>query len=83
MVTKGAVLAYIDPQDSETGGRNKTLILVHGRGCKPAKEDLLALWRQALNAGVYRDGGDEQLVRLQQVTVASAGRAAPRRRCAV
>ncbi|MCZ6619309.1 MAG: hypothetical protein O7E57_14380, partial [Gammaproteobacteria bacterium] len=65
-------MAYIDPQGSEPGGRKKTLILVHGRACKPAKEDLLALWRQALNSGVYRDGGDESLVRLQQVSLASA-----------
>ncbi len=65
-------MAYIDPQDNEPGGRNRTLILVHGRGCKPGKDELLALWREALNTGVYRDGGDEQLVRLQQVTVASA-----------
>ena len=65
-------MAYIDPQDSEPEGRHKTLILVHGRGCKPVKEALSALWREALNAGIYRDGGDEQLVRLQQVSVSSA-----------
>ena len=29
------------------------------------------MWREALNTGVYRDGGDEQLVRLQQVNVTS------------
>ena len=65
-------MAYIDPQADNTEGGSKTLILVHGRGCKPAKSELLSLWREALNAGVYRDGGDEQLVRLQQVTMESA-----------
>ncbi|MCZ6854601.1 MAG: hypothetical protein O7G86_11845 [Gammaproteobacteria bacterium] len=65
-------MAYIDPQDSDPEGRDKTLILVHGRGCKPAEDELLTLWREALNAGVYRDGGDEQLVRLQQVNTLSA-----------
>ena len=71
MATRGGDLAYIDRQDNEPEGRQKTLILVHGRGCKPAKNDLFGLWREALNAGVYRDGGDEQLVRLQQVNVTS------------
>ena len=71
MVTREADLAYTDPQDSDPEGRNKTLILVHGRGCKPAEDELLALWCEALNAGVYRDGGDEQLVRLQQVSTVS------------
>lgn len=65
-------MAYIDPQDNKPEGGNKTLILVHGRGRKPAETELLALWREALDAGVHRDGGDEQLVRLQQITVACA-----------
>ena len=64
-------MAYIDRQDNQPEGRQKTLILVHGRGCKPAKDELFGLWREALNTGVYRDGGDEQLVRLQQVNVTS------------
>jgi hypothetical protein len=38
--------------------RNKVLILIHGRGFKPARSDLEALWVQALRAGVVRDATD-------------------------
>jgi hypothetical protein len=37
---------------------NKTLILVHGRGFKPAKAELEALWLRALRAGLQRDTPD-------------------------
>jgi hypothetical protein len=37
---------------------NKTLILVHGRGFKPAKAELEALWLRALRAGLQRDAPD-------------------------
>ncbi len=35
--------------------RNRTLIMVHGRGFKPPPEALEALWRRALRAGLERD----------------------------
>ncbi len=41
-----------------TGGaeaRNKSLILIHGRGFKPARADLQPLWLQALRCGIGRD----------------------------
>lgn len=37
---------------------NKTLILVHGRGFKPAKAELEALWLRALRTGLQRDTPD-------------------------
>ena len=35
--------------------RNKSLILVHGRGFKPARADLESLWLRALRGGIGRD----------------------------
>lgn len=37
---------------------NKTLILIHGRGFKPAQADLEALWLEALGSGLTRDFAD-------------------------
>jgi hypothetical protein len=37
---------------------NKTLILVHGRGFKPGKAELEALWLEALRSAVTRDFAD-------------------------
>jgi hypothetical protein len=37
---------------------NKTLILVHGRGFKPARTELETLWLRALRAGLQRDAPD-------------------------
>lgn len=37
---------------------NKTLILVHGRGFKPGKGELEALWLEALRSGLTRDFAD-------------------------
>ena len=37
---------------------NKTLILVHGRGFKPPKAELEALWLEALRSGLTRDFAD-------------------------
>jgi hypothetical protein len=41
--------------DDPEKARNKTLILIHGRGFKPARSDLEALWIQALRTGLGRD----------------------------
>ncbi len=38
--------------------RSKSLIFVHGRGFKPARGELEALWMQALRGGVRRDAAD-------------------------
>lgn len=38
--------------------RNKSLVVVHGRGFKPPRGELEALWTQALRAGVRRDAAD-------------------------
>lgn len=37
----------------------KTLVLIHGRGFKPAATDLLTLWRDALRLGIQRDAPDQ------------------------
>jgi len=40
------------------GAPNKTLILIHGRGFKPAQPELEGLWLDALRAGLTRDSPD-------------------------
>ena len=41
--------------DNTEKARAKTLILIHGRGFKPARADLEAMWLQALRCGLARD----------------------------
>lgn len=40
---------------SESRSATKRILFVHGRGPKPDKSDLSALWLQALSAGIKRD----------------------------
>jgi hypothetical protein len=40
---------------NEAGAQGRALILVHGRGFKPAKADLERLWTSALTVGLRRD----------------------------
>ena len=44
--------------DNPEKGRAKTLILIHGRGFKPARADLEAMWLQALRCGLARDAAE-------------------------
>jgi hypothetical protein len=51
----GHTLASIDPLSS---GRGRTIVLIHGRGFKPARDVLLELWIDAIRCGLRRDSLD-------------------------
>ncbi len=44
--------------DGTEKARARTLILIHGRGFKPARPALEALWLKALRAGLGRDAAE-------------------------
>ncbi len=42
----------------QTGGSDAELVLVHGRGFKPRRGELLGIWREAMRHGLERDRAD-------------------------
>eukprot|EP00922_Rhytidocystis_sp_ex-Travisia-forbesii_P062377 GHVS01092465.1.p1 GENE.GHVS01092465.1~~GHVS01092465.1.p1 ORF type:complete len:314 (+),score=19.58 GHVS01092465.1:175-1116(+) len=49
--------------------KGKTIILIHGRAFKPAKESLEELWLEALKFGVEKDHGKQMLESLNKVEI--------------
>ena len=51
-------MSIIEGADSVTDTQRKTLLLIHGRGLKPAQDIVLRLWLDALKQGLARDFPD-------------------------
>ncbi len=54
-------MSIIEAADTDTDTPRKTLLLIHGRGQKPAQDIVLRLWLDAMKQGLARDYPDTQL----------------------